>query len=148
MTLLENGVFYDCTSLTSITIPNSVTSIGSSAFDNCEELTDVTIGCGVKSIGIGAFKKCAKLTDVYCYAENVPSTNSIFQYSNISNATLHVPAASVEAYKTTYPWSEFGNIVAIPGTAVRGDVNGDGEVGMPDVMFVLQKILNGKFPDE
>ena len=31
---------------------------------------------------------------------------------------------------------------------VRGDVNGDGEVGMPDVMFIIQKILTGKFPDE
>ena len=32
--------------------------------------------------------------------------------------------------------------------APRGDLNGDGEVSMPDVMFLVQKILNGKFPDE
>ena len=31
---------------------------------------------------------------------------------------------------------------------IRGDVNGDSEVGMPDVMFIIQHILNGKFPDE
>ena len=31
---------------------------------------------------------------------------------------------------------------------VRGDLNGDGEVGMPDVMFLVNKILNGKFPEE
>ena len=31
---------------------------------------------------------------------------------------------------------------------VRGDLNGDGEVNMSDVMFLVQKILNGKFPDE
>ena len=31
---------------------------------------------------------------------------------------------------------------------IRGDLNGDGEVNMSDVMFLVQKILNGKFPDE
>lgn len=34
------------------------------------------------------------------------------------------------------------------GEGVRGDLNGDGEVSMPDVMFLIQRILNGKFPDE
>lgn len=34
------------------------------------------------------------------------------------------------------------------GESVRGDLNGDGEVSMPDVMFLIQRILNGKFPDE
>lgn len=31
---------------------------------------------------------------------------------------------------------------------LRGDLNGDGKVGMPDIMYLVQKILNGKFPDE
>ena len=31
---------------------------------------------------------------------------------------------------------------------IRGDFNGDGKVGMPDLMFLLQKVHNGKFPDE
>lgn len=34
------------------------------------------------------------------------------------------------------------------GEGVRGDLNGDGEVSMPDVMYLIQRILNGKFPDE
>ena len=34
------------------------------------------------------------------------------------------------------------------GESVRGDLNGDGEVSMPDVMFLIQRILNGKFPNE
>ena len=34
------------------------------------------------------------------------------------------------------------------GEGVRGDLNGDGEVSMPDVMFLVNKIVNGKFPDE
>ena len=71
----------------------------------------------MKNIGSEAFADCAELTDVYCYAEKVPSTNSdAFAYSHIENSTLHVPAASVEQYKATAPWSNFGTIVATDGT--------------------------------
>ena len=54
------------------------------------------------------------MQDVYCYAENVPSTESdAFYLFYPEYATLHVPAASIESYKTTSPWSSFGNIVAL-----------------------------------
>ena len=33
-------------------------------------------------------------------------------------------------------------------SGIRGDVNNDGTVSMPDAMFIVNKILNGKFPDE
>ena len=33
-------------------------------------------------------------------------------------------------------------------SGIRGDVNNDGTVNMPDAMFIVNKILNGKFPDE
>ncbi len=49
------SAFDDCTSLTSVTIPNSVTSIGDYAFNGCFSLTNVTIPNSVTSIGDGAF---------------------------------------------------------------------------------------------
>ena len=52
---LNNSAFWDCSGLTSVTIPNSVTSIGYSAFYNCIGLTSVTIGGSVTSIGGSAF---------------------------------------------------------------------------------------------
>ncbi len=55
--------FYDCSGLTSVTIPNSVTSIGEYAFPNCS-LTSVTIPNSVPSIGYGAFYDCSGLTSV------------------------------------------------------------------------------------
>ena len=74
-------------------------------FYECSGMTSVTIGSGIESIGIDAFNGCSKLIDVYCYAINVPNTESgAFNYSPIENATLHVPAESVDAYKDAGPW--------------------------------------------
>ena len=50
--------------IASLTIGNSVTSIGNGAFDNCSGLTSVTIGKSVTSIGNGAFNGCSNLTSV------------------------------------------------------------------------------------
>ena len=57
------SAFYDCSSLTSVTIPNSVTSIGELAFAYCSSLTSVTIPSSVTSIGYGAFSGCSGLAD-------------------------------------------------------------------------------------
>jgi len=51
--------YFACTSLTSVTIGNSVTSIGEWAFDGCTSLTSVTIPNSVTSIGKGAFYNCS-----------------------------------------------------------------------------------------
>jgi hypothetical protein len=56
--------FKDYTNLTSITLPDSVTSIGQSAFDGCTSLTSITIGDRVTSIGGRAFSACRALTSI------------------------------------------------------------------------------------
>ena len=56
--------FFDCDSLTSVTIGDGVTRIGSSAFSGCLSLTSVTIGDGVTTIGSSAFYRCYSLTSV------------------------------------------------------------------------------------
>ena len=117
ITKIIGGAFEDCSGLTSVTIPNSVTSIGGHAFFYCSGLTSVTIPNSVTSIGDWAFDCCDNLKNVYCYSEEVPSTNVwIFDGTYIENATLHVPASAIEAYKTTAPWSGFGTIKAIEET--------------------------------
>ena len=108
--------FWGCSGLTSVTIPNSVTSIESEAFRGCSGLTAVTIGSGVKDIYRYAFASCKDLTDVYCLAEKVPSTHTgAFQGSYIEYATLHVPAASINDYKAEAPWKDFKSIVSLNG---------------------------------
>ena len=64
VTSIGDFVFSDCESLTSITIPNSVTSIGNDAFQNCTNLKSITIPNSVTSIGSGAFYNCTSLTSI------------------------------------------------------------------------------------
>ena len=83
--------------MTSITIPNSVTSIGGSAF-----------------------AKCGNLENVYCYAEKIPYLGYyIFKDSYIEYATLHVHSSAITYFQTTKPWSEFGTIKALEGADVE-----------------------------
>lgn len=56
----------------SVTIPNSVTSIGKSAFEFCKGMTNITIPNSVTKIGWAAFEKCLALT-IYCEAEFEPA---------------------------------------------------------------------------
>ena len=64
VTKIGNSTFYNCSSLTSVTIPNSVTSIGGYAFYSCSSLTSVTIPNSVTSIGAKAFRSCSSLTSL------------------------------------------------------------------------------------
>ena len=61
VTSVGDQAFDECTGLTSITIPNSVTSIGDVAFYNCSSLTSITIPNSVTSIGERAFYGCSRL---------------------------------------------------------------------------------------
>ena len=58
VTSIGKHAFYECSSLTSVEIPNSVTSIGDNAFYGCDGLTSVTIPNSVTSIGNYAFENC------------------------------------------------------------------------------------------
>lgn len=62
ITSIGRSAFYNCSGLTSVTIPNSVTSIEESAFSNCTGLTSITISNSITSIGISAFANCTGLT--------------------------------------------------------------------------------------
>ena len=56
--------FHDCSGLTSLTLPSSITSIGESAFRNCHGLTSLTLPAGITRIGSYAFEGCSGLTSL------------------------------------------------------------------------------------
>ena len=65
VTSIGGDAFWDCSGLTSVTIPDGVTSIGNYAFKGCSNLASVTIPESVTSIGGSAFSGCSGLTDIY-----------------------------------------------------------------------------------
>ena len=115
ITYIKAWAFSGCSGLTSISIPNSVTVIDINAFEGCSGLTEVIIGNSMTFVGDAAFKGC-NLKNVYCYTELVPETKGNEEgpfYDSNENATLHVPASSVEAYSSALGWKDFENIVAL-----------------------------------
>ena len=79
---IKHDAFRGCSNLTSITISNSVTSIGSYAFAYCYNLTSITISNSVTSIESYAFYSCIRLT-IYCEVTSEPSGwSSIWNKSN------------------------------------------------------------------
>ena len=114
VTSIGDDAFSVCNSLTSIVIPNSVTSIGDLAFSSCYSLTSVTIGNGVESIGERAFVSCDSLKTVICEAIELPELEwGIFLGVPLAEATLYVPAQSLDDYKAATQWKDFGTILPI-----------------------------------
>lgn len=60
----EVGALYSCSGLTSVVIPNTMTSIGTYAFSDCSNLTSIDIPNSVTSIGYGAFRNCSSLASI------------------------------------------------------------------------------------
>ena len=92
VTSIGDGAFTN-SRLTSVTIPNSVTSIGHGAFTNCTSLTSITIGSGVTSIGNYVLRDTS-VTSITSLATTAPTiTNTTFNIV-IPNGTLYVPSGS------------------------------------------------------
>ena len=102
---IDNYAFQCCDGLTSVTIPNSVTTIGESAFEQCSGLTSVTIPNSVKTIGESAFQQCSGLTSVIIGNSVTSIGNLAFAYcSSLSNMTI--PASVTTLGDNVFSWAQ------------------------------------------
>ena len=116
VTRIGKYAFFYCDSLMSITIPNSVTSIGTHAFYGNISLSSIVIPKNVTSIGNQTFESCGSLTDVYYYGTEEEWNSVSIEDGNdaLKNATIH--------------------FISI----LKGDADGDGIVGVKDILLIKQ----------
>ena len=137
--------FHGMSSIKKVTLGETVTSIYLYAFAGCTGLSSVVIGSGVTRIDRDSFRGCSSLKDVYCLSEKPVKAFLAFSYCPIENATLHVPATALDAYKETLPWKSFGTIVALAENSA--DLNGDFKVDIADAVSVLNIMAENKYSE-
>ena len=111
--LIAEWAFRDCTSLTSVTIPNSIKIIGDGAFSGCKSLTSVNIPNSVTEIGQDAFIGCSSLTSI-----TVDAGNTHYDSRNNCNAIIETATNTLIAgcKTTTIP----NSVTSVGGNAFSG----------------------------
>lgn len=120
LTSIGDYAFYNCHSLTSITIPNSVTSIGSQAFLGCSGLITIIVPRDVTSIGDGAFSGCYELTSI-TIPDNVTSIGwgAFSDCRSLTSITIPNSITSIDG-------STFQDCVALMSITIGNSVNSIG----------------------
>ncbi len=151
VTTIGDYAFFACLDLKEVTIPNSVIVTkqytANQWFSHCWSLERVTLGSGIGYMG-ALFNDCPNIRSVTCLATTPPifvryykivDGNQIIVYNFddvvFNQATIYVPAISLEAYQTTIDWMFFQNIRPL------GDFDGDGDLGISDVSSLIDYLL-------
>lgn len=100
--------FKNCTELTSVTIPNSVTRIGLDAFNGCS-LTSITLPPNVNEVQYGSFKNCTQLKRITCTGP-VPETYENAFDGVPSDMLIYVPIQYYTDYLSASPWNDYNLI--------------------------------------
>lgn len=129
-----------CTNLSNC----SFIDIYAGAFQACTSLTTVSLPASVGSIGMSAFAECTNLNTVYCDAPT-PLYITSDAFSSYDTATLFVPAGSIEAYEAHEVWGLFNTVWDKDAELYSGDVNGDKRINVGDFIATGSFIL-GRIP--
>lgn len=124
--IMQEGVYEDYGSMTSITIGNSVDTIDIYAFVG-HPLQSVTVMAPVPPV---------------LKAGTAVSNPTVFDSNNFANTTLYVPSVMVDKYKAAHEWELFANVEGIQ-VMGNGDSNGDGNVAINDLSVLIDELLEG-----
>ena len=119
--VIYSKAFYDKDTITSVIIPDSVTSIGHYAFDDCNSLTTVVIPDSVTSIGDDAFYWCTSLTSIVI-PDGVTSIGNFAFAACISLTSIVIPNSV-----TSIGYEAFGNCSSLTSVVIGDSVTSIGD---------------------
>ena len=114
-------------SVTDVTIPATVTSIGANAFNGCNLLSEIVVPSGVTSIGQYAFANCDNMFECKILATTPPAITNKNVFENSSNVAIEVPQGYIDAYNQDTYWSQLGTRITdgkylIEYTSIDGEI--------------------------
>ncbi len=93
---INDSAFQDKTSLTSVTIPDSFSSIGQNAFAGCTSLASVTMPDSIKKMGFGVFNNCSSLSNITLSSSLMDIPQSAFFYcTQLTNVVIPNSATTI-----------------------------------------------------
>lgn len=108
---IGKNVFYGCSRLESVNIPENITEIRDMTFSFCTALQSITIPKNVTSIEEYAFQGCSGLKDVYVDNVTPPVCEEYaFSIVPVETCILHIPTGSRESYNKAFLWKDFINM--------------------------------------
>lgn len=107
VTIINYEAFYRCSGLTSITIPNSVTYIDNQSLRHCTSLTSVTIPNSVTYIGPEVFANCTNLKQLILFPSTPPTLGSNAIPTAVQS--IYVQQSSKSAYQAATNWTTFAS---------------------------------------
>ena len=116
VTTIGQNAFYKC-GLSSINIPYSVNTINDFAFYCCDNLSSVVLGEGLQSIGWSSFD-CKNIVTITLLGTVPPQVHSLGAFRNYY-ATLYVPAGTKDAYQNADEWKKFWNIIEFDPSGIQ-----------------------------
>ncbi|MBQ0021968.1 MAG: leucine-rich repeat domain-containing protein [Prevotellaceae bacterium] len=131
--------FSDCSSLTSIVIPESVTSIGDEAFDRCSSLTSVNIPSSVKSIGAYTFGHCSSLSSI-AIPESVTSIGQYAFYDCSSLTSIVIPESVTSIGNNAFEGCSGLSSIVIPESVTRIRYGAFAGVKLKSVIVKCRKV--------
>ncbi len=114
VTSIGTYAFAFCTALKNFEFPKGIKTVATSVLEGCTALEDVIIPASVTTIGQDAFYNCSKLMSIHNYAitpQSLPSR----AVSNVNKQTciLYVPIDYINLYRTADVWKDFANIIGV-----------------------------------
>ena len=106
--------FFNCKTLTEITLPNTLHTIGGWAFSHCTALKKIVLPSSLNVIENQAFAGCSSLNFIELLAEipiAITPGSELFLEVDKTTCRLKVPVSAVKTYQLSNPWRDFVNIV-------------------------------------